>query len=90
MAQYTELPKPRNFNLNKLITHIIFNNSVRSSQETHHVSSRETNRLILYTEIMCVYSKNHKKHLNLLIGQNSVFPLRLECGRYTYHYHLKG
>jgi hypothetical protein len=46
-------------------------NSVRTSQETHYVSSAEPNRLMLFRETVAVYRKNHTEHINTLCGQNA-------------------
>jgi hypothetical protein len=43
---------------------IIFKYSVRTSQETHHVSAAETNRLILLGDTAAVYCENHTEHTN--------------------------
>jgi hypothetical protein len=46
---------------------------VRTSQETHHVSATEPNRLMLFRETVAVYCENHTDHTNTLCGQNSEF-----------------
>jgi broad-specificity NMP kinase len=47
----------------------IYKNSVRTSQETHYVSTTEPNRLMLFREIIAVYCESHVKHTNTLRGQ---------------------
>jgi hypothetical protein len=49
----------------------IYKNSVRTSQETHYVSTKETNRLVLFRETVAVYCENHMEHTNTLCGQNA-------------------
>jgi hypothetical protein len=49
---------------------IIYTDSVRTSQETHYVSATETNRLILFREVIAVYCENHMEHINTLCAQN--------------------
>jgi hypothetical protein len=43
--------------------------TVRTSQQTHHVSATETNRLMLLGEIVAVYGENHTEHTDTLCGQ---------------------
>jgi hypothetical protein len=43
---------------------ITYNNSVRTSQETHYVSTTKPNRLMLFGETIAVYCENHKEHMN--------------------------
>jgi hypothetical protein len=51
----------------------VFKISVRTSQETYHVSATEPNRLMLFRERVAVYCENHTEHTNTLCGQNSVY-----------------
>jgi hypothetical protein len=37
-------------------------NSVRTSQETHHVTVTEPNQLMLFQETVAVYCENHMEH----------------------------
>jgi hypothetical protein len=48
-------------------------NPVRTSQETHSVSTTKTNRLMLFRETVAVYCENHTEHTNTLCGQNAEF-----------------
>jgi hypothetical protein len=43
-------------------TQIIYKNSVRTSQETHHVSATKPNRLMLFWETVAVCCENHTEH----------------------------
>jgi hypothetical protein len=43
----------------------IYKNSVRTSQETHHVSATEPNRLMLFRETVAVYCENHTEHTDI-------------------------
>jgi hypothetical protein len=47
--------------------------SVHTSQETHYVSSTESNQLMLFRETVAVYCENHAEHTNILHGQNAEF-----------------
>jgi hypothetical protein len=48
-------------------------NSVRTSQETHYVTTTKPNRLMLFGETVDVYCENHMEHTNTLCGQNAGF-----------------
>jgi hypothetical protein len=48
----------------------IFKNSVRTSQETHYISTTKLSRLMLFGEIIAIYCENHTEHTNTLFGQN--------------------
>jgi hypothetical protein len=49
----------------------IYKNSVRTSQETHDVSTTKLNRLMMSRETVPVYCENHTEHINTLCGQNA-------------------
>jgi hypothetical protein len=44
---------------------IHYMNSVRTSQETHHVSATKPNRLMLFRETVAVYCENHTEHIDI-------------------------
>jgi uncharacterized protein (DUF1499 family) len=44
--------------------HTEHTNTVRTSQETHYVSTTETNRLMAFGETVAVYFENHTEHTN--------------------------
>jgi hypothetical protein len=48
--------------------YFIYENSVRTSQETHYVSTTKTNRLMLFREIFAVYCENE-------VSRNKLFVL---------------
>ena len=52
---------------------IVYKDPVRTAQETHSVSVIKTSQLMLYKEIIAVYSQIHTKHINTLCGQNVEF-----------------
>jgi hypothetical protein len=52
---------------------IIYKDSVRTSQETHYVTTTKPNRLMLFGETVAVYFENHTEHINTLCGQNGEF-----------------
>jgi hypothetical protein len=41
---------------------IVYRNSVRTSQETQHVSVTKPNRFMLLRETIAVYCESHKEH----------------------------
>jgi hypothetical protein len=55
------------------LSQIIYTNSVRTSQETHCVTTTEPNQLMLFKETVTVYCGNHMKHTNTICGQNVEF-----------------
>jgi hypothetical protein len=59
--------------LRKSVT--IYTNSVRTSQETQHVSATKPNRLILFRKIIAVCCENHMKHKDELCGLNVEFNM---------------
>jgi hypothetical protein len=48
------------------LTQIPYTNAVRTSQETHYVSVTKLNQLMLFREIIIIYSKNRMKAINTL------------------------
>jgi hypothetical protein len=42
--------------------HTEHTDTVRTSQETHHVSATKPNRLMLFRETVAFYSENHTEH----------------------------
>jgi hypothetical protein len=44
--------------------HMEHTNIVRTSQETHHISPRGTNRLMLFGERFAIYCESHTEHTN--------------------------
>jgi hypothetical protein len=42
--------------------HTEHTDTVRTSQEPHHVSATEPNRLMLFGETVAVYCENHTEH----------------------------
>jgi hypothetical protein len=48
----------------------IYVNSVRTSQQTHHVSATEPNRLLLCGETVAVCCENRTEHTDTLCGQS--------------------
>jgi hypothetical protein len=44
----------------------IYTNPVRTSQETHYVSTTKPNRLMLFGETVAVYCENYTEHTNTL------------------------
>jgi hypothetical protein len=48
----------------------VFKNSAPISKKTH-VSITKVNWLMLFTEIIAIYSENHTKPINTFCGQNA-------------------
>jgi hypothetical protein len=69
---------------------MIYINPVRTSQETHYVTAKNPNRLILFKETVAVYCENCTEHINILCGQNVEFWYVKVCGAYSNHWALKG
>jgi actin-related protein len=69
----------------EFVLNYIYKNSVRTSQETHHLSATETNRLMLFRETVAVYCENHTEHTDTLCGQNAEFWYVKAGGTYTNH-----
>jgi hypothetical protein len=65
-------------------------NSGRTSKKTQHVSITKINYLMLFKEIIAVYSENHMKPINTLCGQNAELLIVKECGTYSYYEASKG
>jgi hypothetical protein len=49
----------------------MFNNLVHTSKKTQRVSITKIDWLVLFKEIIAVYSKNHMKLINTLREQNA-------------------
>jgi hypothetical protein len=62
---------------------MIYKNSVRTSQETHYISTTKPNRLMLLGETVAVYCENHTEHTDTLCGQNAEFWCVKAGGTYT-------
>jgi hypothetical protein len=68
----------------------IYENTVRTSQETHYVSATKLSRLKLFEETVAIYYENHTEHIDILCGQNAEF-LHVEAGgRHGNHLDIKG
>jgi hypothetical protein len=50
-----------------------YTNPVRTSQETHYISTTKPNWLMLFGETDAVYCENHTEHTNTLCVQNTEF-----------------
>jgi hypothetical protein len=70
-------------------TYSINTNSVRTSQEAHHVTATKTYRLMLFREPVAFYCENHMEHTDTLCGQNTEFHLCRSGGTYSDHKFLK-
>jgi hypothetical protein len=67
-----------------------YNNSVRTSQETHYVSATKPNRLMLFRETIAVYCENHTEHTNTMCGHIAGFRNVKDDGTNSYHCPGKG
>jgi hypothetical protein len=68
----------------------MYKNPVRTSQETHYVSTTKPNRLMLFRETVAVYCENHTEHINSMGGQNAQFLYMIASGKYSNLWTLKG
>jgi hypothetical protein len=48
-------------------------NSVRNSQEIHHVSTTKPNQLMLFGETVAVYCESHTEHTDTVCRENADF-----------------
>jgi hypothetical protein len=51
----------------------IYSNSVRTSQETHYITTTKHNRLMLFRETVAVYCEDYTELTDTLYGQNAEF-----------------
>jgi hypothetical protein len=51
----------------------MYKNSVRTSQETYHVSATKPSQLILFRETVAVYCENQTEQTDTLWEQNAEF-----------------
>jgi hypothetical protein len=63
-----------------------YQNPVRTSQETHYVSTT----LMLVRETVAVYCENHTEHTDTLCGQDAEIWYVKAGGTYTNQWALKG
>jgi hypothetical protein len=76
--------------LNFFYTSLIYTNSVRISQETHYVSTKKTNRFMLFRGKISFFCENHTKHTVALRWQDAEFYYVKLDGTYSKHWALKG
>jgi hypothetical protein len=69
---------------------MLYKESVHTSQETHYVSAKKPNRLMLFGERVAVYCENHTEHTDTLCGQNAEFWYVKASGTSSDHWALKG
>jgi hypothetical protein len=68
------------------VVYILFKNSVRTSERTPHITVTKINWLMLFKEIIAVYSEKHTKPINTKCSIT-------DCqsgGSYSYRSALKG
>jgi hypothetical protein len=72
------------------LIYTIFKNFVPTSKKTHRVCITKINWLMLFREIIAVYSENHTEPIHTLCGQNAEIPIVKAGGRptQTYSYHV--
>jgi hypothetical protein len=63
-------PLKTEFSLNNIYIYI---DSVSTSQETHHVTAKKPNQLILFEETVAVLCENCMKHTSTFCGKNAEF-----------------
>jgi hypothetical protein len=70
--------------------YVMFKVSVLTSKKIQHVSVTKINWLMLFTEIIAVYSDNNTKHVSTLRGKNAVLLITKTGGIYKCHEVLEG
>jgi hypothetical protein len=68
----------------------MYEDPVRTAQQTLSASVVKNSRLTLYREIIAVCSEIHTKHINTLCGQNVELLYVKPGGTYSDHWVLKG
>jgi hypothetical protein len=69
---------------------IIFKHSFHASKKTQPISITRINWLMMFKEIITVYSENHMKPINILCGQNEELMIVKSGSKYSYYWPLKG
>jgi hypothetical protein len=69
---------------------MLFKNPVRTSKRTPHITITKINWLMLFEEIIAVYSENHTKRINTLCVQKAELLIVTDGGSYRYNGTLKG
>jgi hypothetical protein len=64
---------------------MLFKNSVHTSKRTPHFTSTKINWVMLFKEVIAVYSENHAKPINT----NALLTVKAG-GSYSYHSAVKG
>jgi hypothetical protein len=76
--------------LKPILVKIIFQHSVRTPKKTQPMTITKISWLMLFKEIIVVYSENHMKAINILCGKMEELLIVKEGGTYSYHLALKG
>jgi hypothetical protein len=63
---------------------IIFNNSVRTAKKTQHFAITKINWLMLFKEIIAIYSDNHMEPINTISVENVELLVVKAGGTYSY------
>jgi hypothetical protein len=63
---------------------ILFENSIPASKRKQHSSITMINWLMLFKEIIAIYSENHRKPINTVCGQNVELLTVKADGTYNY------
>jgi hypothetical protein len=75
----------------QLKCHLTFRNSVYASQKTNCIYIMKTNLLLLFRELINIYSENQTNHINTLGKKHDFVMLELRTGgMYNYHRDLTG
>jgi hypothetical protein len=64
---------------------MIFKNLIRTAKKTQHFTITKINWLMLFGEIIAVYTENHKKPVNIFCEKNVDLLIIKAGGRYSYH-----
>jgi hypothetical protein len=72
--------------LNPELIRITFKDSVHREQKTQHFSITKITWLVLFMDIITVYSENHTKPINTVCGKNTVIDVKAG----SFHWASKG
>jgi hypothetical protein len=68
----------------------MFGNSARTAKKKQHFTITKISWLLLFKEIIAVYSENRRKPIRTLCGQNSELLIGNGGGTFNYYWVLMG
>jgi hypothetical protein len=69
---------------------ILFKYSVRTAKKTQHFTITKINWLMVFKEIIAVYSENHTKPINTICVQNAMLLVAKAGGNFSYQWVVNG